>query len=255
MTITDILALFTEGSWKAAAAGALFVVFFVLERFPLVGEWLSKDTLPPRGWPDWIVWFTGARKKAIANVVLAWTPAAYLLASGAPWEQVVTTALVASFGAAGLNGMGKTLSGGTGLKKTLAGLVMLVSLTGCSGAGAQSPEVIVADVVTAAVNEAIPRVAKLAESEYVAAAEAATSREDGEQRLRAVEAKWSTVEASLDALRVVHEPVAAALESGKTPKPSELRKLVGAYCSLRAAFVDIGEDLPDVPILGCGGES
>lgn len=127
-------------------------------------------------------------------------------------------------------------------------LLLALPLFGC---GSVPLEVAIANAVSVAVDESVPVVADEAKREYVAAAESATSREDGERRLADVERKWSPVEAGIDAVRAAQSPVVAAIESRRLPTGAELRALLSAYCALREAFAGVGRVMPDVPVLGC----
>lgn len=91
-----------SGEGRLIAAAILFIMIFVIERVAFVKLWLNFD-----GWKAGVdnadAWMTSARKKLIANFILALSPTAFLIANGEDWKQVLMSALAIALMAAGVN--------------------------------------------------------------------------------------------------------------------------------------------------------
>ena len=86
---------------RLVAAAALFIIMWVLQAVPPVKVWLNVDSGK----------LTSGRKKAIANVLLAMTPAALALSQGKPAAEVLAVAVGAATSASGIQSLGKSALG------------------------------------------------------------------------------------------------------------------------------------------------
>lgn len=94
-SLQEISGYFVSGQGRLIAAAILFVLMWGLKNVPLIGRWLKSNT----------GWLTAARKKTVANVVLAMAPAAVMLADPTTSiNDVLWEAVLIAFAAAGIHG-------------------------------------------------------------------------------------------------------------------------------------------------------
>lgn len=86
---------------RLVAAALLFVIMWAIQSVPPVKAWLDVDSGK----------LTSGRKKAIANVLLAMTPAALALSQGKPAAEVLAVAIGAATSASGIHSLGKSALG------------------------------------------------------------------------------------------------------------------------------------------------
>lgn len=139
-------------------------------------------------------------------------------------------------------------------KPPIAGMVVFVALALVLSActmPAQSPELVAANMAIGAVDDAVPRLARIEQNEGLEAIARAADRAEALLNLTAVRERWAPIWASIDAIEATY---AAVVEGGS---PLELLKgLHGRYCETRELVGGKGVELPDVPLMSCatGGE-
>jgi hypothetical protein len=97
-SIHEILTWFTSGNGRLIAAAALFTLMYALKFVPIVEQRV----------------LTTPRRRQVALAFLATSPAVFLLSAGAPWVDVLATALNAFLAGMGIHVLMKVgVQGGT----------------------------------------------------------------------------------------------------------------------------------------------
>lgn len=100
--VDELFAWALSGEGRLIAAAILFIMIALIERATIVKAWINFD-----GWKVGAdsadSWMTAARKKLLANFILALSPTAFLIANGEDWRQVLMSAVSIALMAAGVN--------------------------------------------------------------------------------------------------------------------------------------------------------